>query len=147
MCFPFSGSVFNPYPSDLSVIIQIIKRIFIHLSIAVIIGSARIGAAFIFQLVKILLGCIRAHAWENIKCSGGKHVFDAIFLSVGQKLFGNGGITGLSVYQDAVGSVHLFVTGTSVPIVHLGNVPVYQKPLFWAGVVGVVFVILNLIFW
>jgi SSS family solute:Na+ symporter len=27
------------------------------------------------------------------------------------------------------------------------EVPIYQRPLFWAGVVGVVFVILNIIFW
>lgn len=34
---------------------------------------------------------------------------------------------------------------TQVPAV--GNVPLYQKPVFWAGVVGVVFVALNLYFW
>jgi SSS family solute:Na+ symporter len=34
---------------------------------------------------------------------------------------------------------------TKVPSV--GNVAFYQKPLFWAGVVGVVFVALNLYFW
>ena len=34
---------------------------------------------------------------------------------------------------------------TVVPSV--GNVPLYQKPLFWAGVVGVVFVGLNIYFW
>ncbi len=34
---------------------------------------------------------------------------------------------------------------TEVPTV--GDVPLYQKPLFWAGVVTVVFVILNIIFW
>jgi SSS family solute:Na+ symporter len=34
---------------------------------------------------------------------------------------------------------------TGVPSV--GNIPVYQKPIFWAGVVTVVFFILNLIFW
>jgi solute:Na+ symporter, SSS family len=28
-----------------------------------------------------------------------------------------------------------------------GDMPVYQRPIFWAGVVGVVFVILNIIFW
>ena len=27
------------------------------------------------------------------------------------------------------------------------DVPIYQRPLFWAGVVAVVFVILNIIFW
>jgi solute:Na+ symporter, SSS family len=34
---------------------------------------------------------------------------------------------------------------TEVPSV--GNVPLYEKPVFWAGVVGVVFVALNLYFW
>src|SRR5271165_2729019 len=34
---------------------------------------------------------------------------------------------------------------TEVPAV--GDVPLYQKPLFWAGVVAIVFVILNIIFW
>ncbi len=34
---------------------------------------------------------------------------------------------------------------TKVPSV--GNVPVYQKPLFWAGAVSVVFFILNIYFW
>src|ERR1700728_1752666 len=29
----------------------------------------------------------------------------------------------------------------------LGNLPLYQKPLFWAGVVTIVFVVLNIIFW
>src|SRR5271157_3359966 len=33
------------------------------------------------------------------------------------------------------------------PVPSVGNIPVYQKPVFWAGVVGVVFVILNIIFW
>lgn len=34
---------------------------------------------------------------------------------------------------------------TKVP--EVGNLPFYQKPVFWAGVVGVVFVALNLYFW
>jgi solute:Na+ symporter, SSS family len=34
---------------------------------------------------------------------------------------------------------------TEVP--HVGDLPFYQKPLFWAGVVTVVFVALNIIFW
>jgi SSS family solute:Na+ symporter len=34
---------------------------------------------------------------------------------------------------------------TEVPAV--GDVPLYQKPLFWAGVVTVVFFVLNIIFW
>jgi solute:Na+ symporter, SSS family len=34
---------------------------------------------------------------------------------------------------------------TEIP--SIGNVPFYQKPLFWAGLVAVVFVVLNIIFW
>jgi SSS family solute:Na+ symporter len=34
---------------------------------------------------------------------------------------------------------------TDVP--SIGDVPLYQKPLFWAGVVTVVFFVLNIIFW
>jgi len=34
---------------------------------------------------------------------------------------------------------------TAVPAV--GDVPLYEKPLFWAAVVTVVFFILNIIFW
>ncbi|HYL63602.1 MAG TPA: sodium:solute symporter family protein [Candidatus Methylomirabilis sp.] len=34
---------------------------------------------------------------------------------------------------------------TEVP--HVGDIPLYQKPVFWAGVVGVVFVALNIYFW
>jgi SSS family solute:Na+ symporter len=34
---------------------------------------------------------------------------------------------------------------TEIP--HVGNVPLYERPIFWAGVVAVVFVILNIIFW
>jgi solute:Na+ symporter, SSS family len=34
---------------------------------------------------------------------------------------------------------------TEVP--SIGDVPLYQKPLFWAGVVTIVFVALNIIFW
>lgn len=33
------------------------------------------------------------------------------------------------------------------PIPEVGNISWYQKPLFWAGVVAVIFVILNVIFW
>ncbi len=33
------------------------------------------------------------------------------------------------------------------PIPEVGNVPIYQKPLFWAAIVIVVFFILNIIFW
>jgi SSS family solute:Na+ symporter len=34
---------------------------------------------------------------------------------------------------------------TEIP--EIGNVPLYQKPLFWAGVVTVIFFVLNIIFW
>jgi SSS family solute:Na+ symporter len=34
---------------------------------------------------------------------------------------------------------------TEIPPIE--NVPLYQKPLFWAVVVAAVFVILNIIFW
>jgi solute:Na+ symporter, SSS family len=34
---------------------------------------------------------------------------------------------------------------TEIPSV--GDLPFYEKPLFWAGVVGAVFVVLNIIFW
>ena len=34
---------------------------------------------------------------------------------------------------------------TDVPSV--GNIPFYQRPIFWAAVVVVIFVILNIIFW
>jgi solute:Na+ symporter, SSS family len=33
------------------------------------------------------------------------------------------------------------------PVPSVGNIPFYEKPIFWAGVVIVVFVILNIIFW
>jgi SSS family solute:Na+ symporter len=34
---------------------------------------------------------------------------------------------------------------TEIPSV--GDLPFYEKPLFWAGVVAAVFVVLNIIFW
>jgi solute:Na+ symporter, SSS family len=34
---------------------------------------------------------------------------------------------------------------TQIPSV--GDVPLYQKPLFWAAIVAVIFVVLNIIFW
>jgi SSS family solute:Na+ symporter len=34
---------------------------------------------------------------------------------------------------------------TDIPSV--GDLPFYEKPLFWAGLVAVVFVVLNIIFW
>jgi SSS family solute:Na+ symporter len=33
------------------------------------------------------------------------------------------------------------------PIPEVGNVPIYQKPLFWAAIVVIIFFILNIIFW
>src|SRR5258707_1978117 len=33
------------------------------------------------------------------------------------------------------------------PVPSVGNIPFYEKPIFWAGVVVVIFVILNIIFW
>jgi SSS family solute:Na+ symporter len=33
------------------------------------------------------------------------------------------------------------------PVPSVGSIPVYQKPIFWAGVVGVVFFVLNIYFW
>jgi SSS family solute:Na+ symporter len=33
------------------------------------------------------------------------------------------------------------------PIPEVGNVPLYQKPLFWAAIVVIIFFILNIIFW
>src|SRR6202453_5245310 len=34
---------------------------------------------------------------------------------------------------------------TAIPSV--GNIAIYEKPVFWAGVVGIVFLVLNIIFW
>src|ERR1700675_750546 len=33
------------------------------------------------------------------------------------------------------------------PVPSVGNIPLYQKPIFWAGMVAVVFFVLNIIFW
>jgi SSS family solute:Na+ symporter len=33
------------------------------------------------------------------------------------------------------------------PVPSVGNLPFYEKPLFWAGIVAAVFVVLNIIFW
>jgi SSS family solute:Na+ symporter len=41
--------------------------------------------------------------------------------------------------------VGLVYGATAIP--SQGNLPLVQRPLFWVGVVGVVFVILNVIFW
>ena len=44
--------------------------------------------------------------------------------------------------EELVGLVYGY---TKIP--SEGDMPLYQRPIFWAGVVGVVFVILNIIFW
>jgi solute:Na+ symporter, SSS family len=44
--------------------------------------------------------------------------------------------------EELVGLVYGY---TKIP--SEGDMPIYQRPIFWAGVVGVVFVILNIIFW
>jgi len=66
--------------------------------------------------------------WSFITC-----VVVTVAVSLATKPMSDGQLTGL-VYGL-----------TEVPTV--GNLPLYQKPLFWAGVVAVVFVILNIIFW
>jgi SSS family solute:Na+ symporter len=66
--------------------------------------------------------------WSFITC-----VLVTVIVSLATKPLPDGQLTGL-VYGL-----------TEVPSV--GNLPLYQKPLFWAGVVTVVFVILNIIFW
>jgi SSS family solute:Na+ symporter len=33
------------------------------------------------------------------------------------------------------------------PVPSVGDLPFYEKPMFWAGVVAAVFVVLNIIFW
>jgi solute:Na+ symporter, SSS family len=33
------------------------------------------------------------------------------------------------------------------PVPDVGDVAFYEKPLFWAGVVTVIFIVLNIIFW
>ena len=66
--------------------------------------------------------------WSFITC-----VVVTVFVSLATKPIPDGQLTGL-VYGL-----------TEVPSV--GDLPFYQKPLFWAGVVTVVFLILNIIFW
>jgi SSS family solute:Na+ symporter len=44
--------------------------------------------------------------------------------------------------EELVGLVYGY---TKIP--SEGDMPIYQRPIFWAGVVGLVFVILNVIFW
>src|SRR5258708_1389957 len=48
MGFPFSGWIFNPNPGNHSIVIQILKWIFIEFAISVIIGRTGVGTSFIF---------------------------------------------------------------------------------------------------
>jgi SSS family solute:Na+ symporter len=66
--------------------------------------------------------------WSFIVC-----VVVTVAVSLATKPLPDSALTGL-VYGQ-----------TEIP--PIGNVPVYQKPLFWAVVVAIVFVILNIIFW
>ena len=66
--------------------------------------------------------------WSFLTC-----VVVTVVVSLATKPMPDGALTGL-VYGL-----------TDVPSV--GDLPFYQKPLFWAGVVTLVFVVLNIIFW
>src|ERR1700736_250194 len=66
--------------------------------------------------------------WSFITC-----VVVTVFVSLATKPFPDSALSGL-VYGL-----------TEVPSV--GNVPIYQKPHFWAGVVVVIFFVLNIYFW
>ena len=66
--------------------------------------------------------------WSFIVC-----VVVTVVVSLATKPIADGELTGL-VYGL-----------TKVPSVE--NVPLYQKPLFWAAVVTVIFFVLNIIFW
>jgi SSS family solute:Na+ symporter len=66
--------------------------------------------------------------WSFLTC-----VVVTVVVSLATKPMPDGALTGL-VYGL-----------TEVPSV--GDLPFYQKPLFWAGVVTLVFVVLNIIFW
>jgi len=66
--------------------------------------------------------------WSFIVC-----VVVTVVVSLATKPLPDSALTGL-VYGQ-----------TEIPAI--GDVPLYQKPLFWAGVVAAVFVILNIIFW
>src|ERR1700732_4546639 len=55
-------------------------------------------------------------------------------------------VVSLATKPKTDSELHGLVYGlTEVPSV--GNVPIYQKPLFWAGVVVVIFFVLNIYFW
>jgi SSS family solute:Na+ symporter len=66
--------------------------------------------------------------WSFVVC-----VIVTVTVSLATKPFPHSSLSGL-VYGE-----------TEIP--PIGNVPLYQKPLFWAAIVAVVFVILNIIFW
>jgi SSS family solute:Na+ symporter len=66
--------------------------------------------------------------WSFLVC-----VLVTVVVSLVTKPMADGALTGL-VYGL-----------TEVP--SIGDVPLYQKPLFWAAVVIVVFFVLNIIFW
>jgi SSS family solute:Na+ symporter len=66
--------------------------------------------------------------WSFLVC-----VFVTVTVSLATKPLPDSALTGL-VYGQ-----------TEIPPIE--NVPLYQKPLFWAVVVAAVFVILNIIFW
>jgi solute:Na+ symporter, SSS family len=66
--------------------------------------------------------------WSFVVC-----VVVTVVVSLATKPLPDSALTGL-VYGQ-----------TEIPA--LGDVPLHQKPIFWAGVVAAVFVILNIIFW
>jgi solute:Na+ symporter, SSS family len=66
--------------------------------------------------------------WSFLVC-----VIVTVVVSLATKPLPDEALTGLVYGQTKIPSV--------------GDVPLYQKPLFWAAVVGVVFVILQIIFW
>ena len=66
--------------------------------------------------------------WSFLVC-----VTVTVAVSLATKPIPDGALTGLVYGQTEIPSI--------------GDVPLYQKPLFWAAIVAVVFVILNIIFW
>jgi SSS family solute:Na+ symporter len=66
--------------------------------------------------------------WSFIVC-----VTVTVVVSLATKPFPDAALKGL-VYGE-----------TEIPAI--GDVPLYQKPLFWAAIVMVIFVVLNIIFW
>jgi solute:Na+ symporter, SSS family len=66
--------------------------------------------------------------WSFLVC-----VFVTVTVSLATKPVPDSALAGLVYGQTAIPAI--------------ANVPLHQKPLFWAGVVAAVFVILNIIFW